>query len=118
MPANKLVCGDTEFEITPAYRRGALALRAGVSYRFNPFRDGSRAHDDWNDGHVNEDAGEHLRFGIDVVSAKALGRTYEEDPATPRDASGNVDEAWHAAQAVKLTAMKSRISPSPVVRGR
>lgn len=50
-----IVINDTEYTVTKAYREGAQANRDGITYHANPYRFGSQAHDDWNDGHVNED---------------------------------------------------------------
>lgn len=65
--------GDTEYELTPAYRAGAQANRDGVHYHSNPHRRGSRAHDDWNYGYENEDEDlvadeEHNQFFTRVQS--------------------------------------------------
>lgn len=56
--AKSILISDTEYELTRAYKQGAKANRDGISYRSNPYRDGSQAHDDWNNGHVNEDENE------------------------------------------------------------
>lgn len=56
----ELVIDDTVYTLTPAYRAGAQAYKAGTPYNVgNPYRDGSQAWYDWNDGHVNESEGYH-----------------------------------------------------------
>lgn len=95
---NELVCGDTVYEITPAYREGAIALRDNVSYRSNPYPNTGRlcdSHDAWATGHSNEEAGEHFRFGKDIIYANDKGIRFEEDTSVPRDNDGNVLDEWY-----------------------
>ena len=95
---SRIVCGDTLYEIDGAYREGAEAMRRLVPWHCNPHREGSRACGQWSTGHENEAAGEHVRFGVDVVAAGSPpGAVWEEDPAAPRDAQGRVDPDWYGA---------------------
>ena len=94
---NSLICGDTIFEITQAYRRGAIDRRDGIRFGRNPFRSGSQRHYDWEAGYGNEDACEHIRFGVDVVTTKNIGSVFNEDPSVPRDEYG-VDQQWYVDQ--------------------
>lgn len=72
-------------------------MRAGRHYLCNPFRGGTRSHDDWSNGHTHEAAGEHLRFGLDLIKDKPAGsRVFEIDPDVPRDLDGNVDMEWYS----------------------
>lgn len=99
MKLNTLVVGDSLYEMSKAYRDGASALRDGVSFKHNPHRKtDSQEHYDWECGHSNEAEGEHIRFGIDVITAPLNGRMFEIDEAVPRDADFCVDMAWYAAQ--------------------
>lgn len=99
MPSsNTLVVHDTEYEINPRYLDGALAFRGGVPYSCNPHRFGTQSHDDWDYGHVNESAGEHFRFGIDIVLSKRAGQRFEMDPSTPRNQCGDVEWGWLRGQ--------------------
>ena len=93
---NTLVCGDTEYVLTAAYRRGASALRDGISCNANPFRNGCQSHEEWSNGHINESAGEHVRFGRDLIEAEPAGEYFKEDPEVPREASGDVEPDWYA----------------------
>lgn len=101
---NEIVLSDTIYEMSPAYIEGARAMRAGISWHFNPHRDGSQSHDDWDYGHTHEAAGEHFRFGLDLIEAAATGASYEEDGAVPRDTDHNVDQAWIDMQLAALEA--------------
>ena len=92
---NTLICGDTEYTLTKAYRDGAMAMRRQTSHFANPFRDGTQSAFDWDSGHTNEAAGEHVRFGMDVISARLRGAIFADDPSIPRLPCGNVDETWY-----------------------
>lgn len=100
-----LLCGDTEYELSPAYKQGALDCRNYISCYSNPFRDGSQKYYDWEYGHDNEAAGEHYRFGHDVItqSRKFSGSTIKDDPSIPRDEHGNVNEDWLESQKNEAT---------------
>ncbi len=102
MPNNTLVVHDTEYEMSPAYLRGAQAFRDSVPNNCNPHRFGSAAHDAWDYGHVNESVGEHLRYGEDLLAARKRGMRFEMDPAVPRTALGEVERDWAHAQLEKL----------------
>ncbi len=97
---NLLIIGDTQYTLDSFYIQGALAMRNSVPYSANPYRSFSGRHDQWNYGHENENAGEHVRFGVDVLSELPRGRVIAEDPATPRDERGEVDRTWYP-QALK-----------------
>jgi hypothetical protein len=90
---NRLLCGDTLYDLTPAYIAGARALRKEVPHWANPYDDDTEEQDyaDWDDGHTNEAAHEHHRFGEDVIALPPEGREIEEDPSIPRDEHGNID---------------------------
>lgn len=75
---DRLVVGDTVYEITPAYREGAKAMRDEIPWNRNPYRDGSQRHDDWNYGHENESEGYHQ--GIELERPRA-GRPTRACPA-------------------------------------
>lgn len=88
-PNNRLVIHDTIYDITPAYRQGALDARKNVPHFCNPYREDSQDGWDWDAGHTQEFANEHTRFGIDVITAPPTGREFEMDPDIPQDAHGN-----------------------------
>jgi hypothetical protein len=100
---NTLVCSDTEFAVTEFYINGALAERNNGPYHANPHRQGSMRHDEWNYGHENESAGEHIRFGSDILAAKPTGQRFEEDPAAPRDKDHTVSDDWYRTELATLT---------------
>lgn len=85
---NRILVGDTLYDVTGAYVKGALAMRGSVTHHANPYR-GDRA-DEWSQGHDNEAAGEHFRFGRDVLSDPSDGREIGEDPALSRNEYGEV----------------------------
>jgi len=91
-----IVCGDTLYEVNKEYREGALAMRRMTPYHCNPYTDGSYKADQWNCGHTNEAAGEHIRFGVDIINEDPKKDIiFEEDPNVPRDKDGNVDWDWY-----------------------
>lgn len=56
----EIVVGDTIYEASPAYRAGAKWARLDLPWLgANPHRDGSQAHNDWEDGYNNEMDGVH-----------------------------------------------------------
>lgn len=73
---NQLLCGDTLYDLTEAYRAGARACRSETPFFANPHRDGSQRHDDWAAGHDNEAAGLHLVETCDVIEASPDGKTF------------------------------------------
>lgn len=77
------------------YRQGALAMRRRLPADANPHRPGSAAGARWAAGHANEAAGEHIRFGIDVIEAPGIGMVFEEDADVPRLPCGGVDMDWY-----------------------
>jgi hypothetical protein len=87
---NEILVGDTLYAVTKAYVDGARAMRASVPHHANPYR-GDRA-DEWSQGHDNEAAGEHFRFGRDVLADPSDGREIGEDPALSRNEYGEVCE--------------------------
>lgn len=102
---NSLISGDTIFEVSPAYRRGAQACRDGYTFRHNPHRSVmGQSHHDWDAGFGNEESGEHIRFGVDIITAQNAGRMFEEDPAVPRDKDHVVVMDWYHARRTALAA--------------
>lgn len=99
---NQLVIGDTIYSMTPAYIEGARALRRDVPYHCNPHRSGSQREDNWNYGHENEGAHEHLRFDKDLLNEAPTGIEFTEDPNVPRDDLYEVDFEWAHQQAAAL----------------
>lgn len=66
---NSIICGDTIYEVTQAYRRGAIACRENVRFNRNPYRDSaSQNYYDWDAGYGNEEDCENIRFGVDIVT--------------------------------------------------
>ncbi|WP_087863515.1 hypothetical protein [Comamonas thiooxydans] len=98
MPVNQLKVHDDVFLVTRAYREGAQAMRAGRAHSTNPYRMHCQSHEDWNAGHVNESAREHIRFNKDVLSASPIGMVFDMDPSVPRDAQGSVLADWYSQQ--------------------
>jgi hypothetical protein len=95
---NKLLIGDTEYELSEAYIHGAKAFRANTPNNCNPHRYRSAIHDAWDYGHCNESAGEHFRFGQDVLVAARKGLRFEMDNAVPRVDGADPDYAWVCTQ--------------------
>jgi len=104
MRCNQLLCGDTLYEMSQAYLAGARALRRNVPFFANPHRDGSQRHADWAAGHDNEAAGEHVRYGRDLLLEPARGTEFGEDTEVPRIKTGDVDPDWYAAELERLSA--------------
>jgi|TARA_R100000687_G_scaffold81622_1_gene78981 hypothetical protein len=92
--SNEVIMGDTVYEMSPAYIDGARAMRRSTTFHANPYSDRSQEHADWDFGHTHEAAGEHFRFGLDLIAQPATGASFEEDPAVPRDEDHNVDQDW------------------------
>jgi len=92
--SNEIVMGDAVYEMTPAYIEGARAMRAEITWHANPHPDGSQSYDDWDYGHTHEAAGEHLRFGLDLIAEPARGASFEEDASVPRDGNNDIDQEW------------------------
>lgn len=110
-----IILGDTKYEIDTAYRAGARAMRRGVPWDCSPHRHGSYAYDQWDAGHTHEAAGEHVRFGIDVITARRPAKyVWQEDPTVPRDPHGNVDDDWYVAALVKHGKSSERAVRQPV----
>lgn len=74
--ANQLLCGDTLYDLTEAYRAGARACRSETPFWANPHRENSQRHADWAAGHDNEAAELHLVDGLDVIEAAPCGKTF------------------------------------------
>jgi hypothetical protein len=110
MKLNELVAGDSVYTMTKAYRDGAQAMRDSVPFTCNPYRNrDSQQYYDWDDGHTNEAAGEHVRFGTDMLGAPLNGRRFEEDPAVPRDQYSSVSNDWYQAQLKSHTDTFARV---------
>lgn len=73
---NQLLCSDTVYDLSEAYRSGARACRSETPFWSNPHGDGSQRHADWSAGHDNEAADLHLVDGIDVIEAAPVGKTF------------------------------------------
>ena len=103
MTNNTIVIGDDGYEVTKAYREGALAMRAQTPWNCCPVS-GTRR-EEWEHGHCNESAGEHIRFGKDLIAQPRKGILFREDPDVPRDEFGVIKE-WYcsALQAVSAVA--------------
>lgn len=99
---NQLIVHDTQYEVGRSYKAGALAFRAGTPNSCNPHRFGSGAHDAWDYGHVNESAGEHFRFGKDVLAEPSRGSHIPMDPDVPRRDGADPDDEWVHAQRQRL----------------
>jgi hypothetical protein len=76
MAVNTLLCGDTLYAISDAYRSGAVACRESVPFFTNPHRDGSQRYADWSAGHDHEAAGLHRFADVDVVTARRTGTEF------------------------------------------
>lgn len=84
MKTNTLICGDDLYHMDKAYREGALAMRNNIPWATgNPYRDGSQQHDQWSYGHVNESDDQHLRDGVDVITAPQSGQCFGRDACSP-----------------------------------
>lgn len=111
MKLNELVVGDTVYTMTKAYREGAQAMRDSVPFTCNPHRNTeSQQYFDWDSGHTNEAAREHVRFGIDLLGATLNGRRFEEDATVPRDDFSDVSRDWYRLQ------LKSGIEAQQAIR--
>jgi hypothetical protein len=73
---NTILIGDSIYEITPRYKEGAHAMREDVPNGCNPYRHGSRSHDEWDYGHVHESCNMHVLDGVDVILAENAGREF------------------------------------------
>lgn len=59
-----------------------------MSWHANPYPENTNEHADWAAGYENEEAEEHLRFGIDVIRYDGPLRRFEDDPDVVRNSSG------------------------------
>ena len=74
---NQLRIGDDVYDITVAYKRGAMDMRKSIPYNCNPYRNVySQDYYDWECGHANESCGEHIRNGVDVIHAPQNGHMH------------------------------------------
>lgn len=101
MKNNSLVIHDSRYELNSAYLAGAMAMRRRIPNNCNPHEHSTQKHLDWDAGHVNESACEHIRFGIDVISAKRNGRDFMMDVNIPHNVHG-VCPQWYREQLNKL----------------
>lgn len=109
MKLNTLIVGDTEYTLSKAYRDGALAMRQRIPFTGNPFKDPDcQSYSDWDEGHTNESAGEHIRFGIDVITAPATGECFKLDPYAPYDEYG-VKYDWYQAKLAEIQQSKGEV---------
>lgn len=118
MRNNTIVVHDSEYLMNKSYREGAMAFRHSVPWSCNPYRDGTSAYDGWDSGHVNESAGEHFRFGQDLVMAPLTGARFEMDDKVPRIQGGDVEPRWaqeqldRARQLAKHLAAQAKALPA------
>jgi hypothetical protein len=98
MKNNTVVIGDSEYVMNQSYLAGAQAFRNSVPCNCNPHTYGTQAHDDWDWGHTHDSAGEHFRFGKDLITVTRNGSRFEIDDAVPRDENGDAQDAWVLAQ--------------------
>lgn len=103
-----LIVGEDSYELDKYYIEGALAMRAQISWKSNPYKDGSARNFSWSYGHVNESTGEHIREGVDVLMNANAFAVWPEDKNVPRDGSGSVDREWYRR---KLDAIRSADNP-------
>lgn len=73
---NRLLIGCDMYDITAAYRRGAIAMRSSVPCTYNPYDSHTQSYYDWDNGHANESAGFHYADNLDVIAAKQNGTTF------------------------------------------
>jgi len=76
MKNNILLIGDTQYEVSDAYRDGALAMRARTPSVCNPHPGDTQFADDWSYGHDNEAEGVHSVKGVDVITAPHTGTMF------------------------------------------
>ena len=72
---NTIVVGDTEHLMDGDYVLGALHARVGLKTLYKD--NGTEA---WKIGRDNESDRQHVRFGMDVLTAMDEGRVFETDP--------------------------------------
>lgn len=96
-------------EMTKAYREGALAARLGLYSDRNPYEatgNQPKEQHDWNAGHSNELACEHIRFGRDLISVSPrANKVFKEDPEVPRRSDGSVDPYWYTIERMRVTGL-------------
>ena len=51
----EITLGDTIYLVTTFFREGVEACSEGIPYHNNPYRQSSQRHEDWNDGHSNQE---------------------------------------------------------------
>jgi len=85
---NTLLIHDTLYTMTPAYIAGARACRDEVPHWANPHADGTQDSYDWSFAHDNEAAGEHRRFGKDLLDEHPASVEFGMDPDIARDDNG------------------------------
>lgn len=99
---NTIIVHDTQYALSRSYKNGAQAFRNGTPWDHNPHRADSQAYFDWESGHVNDSAGEHFRFGLDVLAERRTGRCFDMDPAVPRLNGADPDDDWVNEQRKKF----------------
>jgi hypothetical protein len=62
-----LVIDDTEYVMDKCYKQGMEAMAQNIPNNCNPYRFGSKSHDQWDYGHVNESCGYHKPLNKCVV---------------------------------------------------
>lgn len=101
MKNNTIFIGDSMYAMTAAYRAGALAMRRQIPWNRCTEYTGQRR-EEWEQGHCHESAGEHIRFGKDLITANKSGTAFNEDPSVPRDEYGVV-KSWYKEQLKTLS---------------
>lgn len=73
---NRLLVGCDMYDITAAYRRGAITMRNSIPCNCNPYSMSTQEYYDWDSGHVNESVGYHFADNIDPITFKQNGTTF------------------------------------------
>lgn len=106
-----IIIGESGYEISEEYIQGAMAMRSDISYNSNPYKEDRKRYFDWDYGHENEAACEHIRFGVDILLNSSSMGVWIEDKDVPRDEYG-VIKAWYSE---RLEAMKNMAQPDKKV---
>lgn len=77
MKNNRLIHGDTEFQIDAAYRKGAADARKGIPWTSDRFKRSEGKSNQYDYGHTNEANGVHAQANIDVVQIRSNGKTFK-----------------------------------------
>ena len=99
---NQLAVGRSVYTLNKAHREGAEAFRSGMPRTCNPHRVGTRAHYDWDAGYAQDAAGEHFRYGKDMLKEPRRAVLFMPDPHVPRDANRDVQHEWADKERARL----------------